>query len=560
MTPIAAKGDLMMKKAIFTLLLVLLMIAGTAFASTLPGSLTSVGANAFDGDVSLSGRVVLPSGVTSVGSRAFAATRIHALVVNEGLASLPGDVLEGGRAAYVMFKGANTTVSGTLSNVPLVFAPAGSSLSSHSGFYATENLVAQDGWYYYVTEGEAIPLCAVDGTAVSGVYRVPKLVDGQPVKTLEHLCLKGCGSVTGLEIPSYLTPLEDMPYTTYDAITVEPPMPDVTETDAGKFVTWTTSVTNTYGDVAYFWQFNCEGEIFTRITASNVMKWYTMVEGDCVATVTVVDALDDRAGATGPAVKMNPPKPVYRALLVGNTYSDTIDPLQGCDTDVRAMRTVLDSMSATPYRTNVQYDLTASQIRAQVSATFADANGSDISLFHFSGHASSSGSLAGAGNTSLKAADLKKAMDKIPGTKVLIIDACYSGVLINKSGGSARPSAFNSAFISPFSSVPKDDFFANDGYIVMTSCSKEEFSQTLSDGTVSFGAFTYGVCYGSGFDEWNQTSLGNLPADADGNGQITLGEAMSTARSRVSWLATLVEGMDQNAQSYGDSSFVLWAQ
>ena len=67
------------------------------------------------------------------------------------------------------------------------------------------------------------------------------------------------------------------------------------------------------------------------------------------------------------------------------------------------------------------------------------------------------------------------------------------------------------------------------------------------------------MTYGSGYDEWNQTSLGSLPADTDGNKQITLGEAYSKAIERINWLKTMVE-MEQAAQYYGDSSFVLWSK
>ena len=51
----------------------------------------------------------------------------------------------------------------------------------------------------------------------------------------------------------------------------------------------------------------------------------------------------------------------------------------------------------------------------------------------------------------------------------------------------------------------------------------------------------------------------SLPADTNGNGQITLGEAYSKAVERVNWLKTMV-AMEQVAQYYGDTSFVLWSE
>ena len=148
---------------------------------------------------------------------------------------------------------------------------------------------------------------------------------------------------------------------------------------------------------------------------------------------------------------------------------------------------------------------------------------------------------------------------QIPGTKIVILDCCYSGMMIGKSNDAASPAAFNSAVISAFSSFNKDDNLASNGYIVLTACSKNQVSASLSDGVTSFGAFTYGLCYGSGYDEWNQQWLGSLPADTNGDGQITLAEAYSKAVERVNWLKTMV-AMEQVAQYYGDTSFVLWSE
>lgn len=551
---------MMRYKVLVVLVAAVLVLSGAAAEMELPAALVEIEAGAFEGDAALEGVVVLPEGVRSVGSRAFAETGLHALVIPEGCASLAADALAGGQAAYVRMNGADTAVSGDeLADVPFVFAPAGSGTESLPGFYAAESLTVQDGWLYSLTETEAIPLCAADGTAVSGMVMLPKLVGGLPVLSLEVLVTKGCGEMTELQVPSYLDIPAELAASTYPAMSVSAPVPDVTEAVVGDQVTWTTSVTGAWGDVAYIWTFDTDGVVYSTITAAPTVTWTPEAAGACVASVEAVDALDDRACASGAAVTVEAAVPEYRALLIGNIYEGQSNSLDGCDTDVASMRAMLSAMIGTPYSVTAHVDLTSAEIEAAIASAFADARSCDVSLFHFSGHGTSVGSIVGVGGGTISVSKLRSCLDQIPGTKIIIVDACYSGNMIGKSTDAADPSAFTSAFISGFSSYTKDNLASN-GYIVMTACSKDQRSQTLTDGTIAFGAFTYGVCYGSGYDEWNQRALNTLPADADANGAITLGEAYATALDRVAYLTTMVSTMDQAAQFYGDTAFVLWSK
>lgn len=550
----------MMKRTLMmAALLMAMLLCLSGAAAQLPEDLTSIGSEAFAGDTSLKGVVTLPAGVTEVGSRAFANTGVHALVVNEACASLPADVLAGGNAAYVRLSSSGTELSAALTDVPYIFAPAGSAAASLTGFYATETLQAQDGFYFSLDEDEALPLCAV--SPMTGAVTVPKFVGDLPLRQLDTLVLNGL-SGANLCVPSYLTLPEGMTATTYDAMTLTEPVPSVTECAAGDAVTWTTEVTGAYGEVSYIWLFDTEGSVSSIITAEPTVTWTTTKQGLCVASVTAVDALNDQVSARASGVTVGAPVPIYRALLVGNTYPGTSNALPGCDSDVYSMRAMLNAMTGTDYAITTSINVNATGIQGAISSAFADARPCDVSLFYFSGHGTSSGALVGTGNTTVSVATLRAWLDKIPGTKIVIIDACFSGNMIGKAEGSNSPSSFTSAFVSGFSYYTKSDDLANYGYIVMTACTKEQESNSLTAGDVSFGAFTYGVCYGSGYDSWHQTSLSDLPADADGNEVITLGEAYTTAVARVAWLNSLLpstDQMEQAAQYYGDTSFVLWS-
>lgn len=295
-------------------------------------------------------------------------------------------------------------------------------------------------------------------------------------------------------------------------------------------------------------------------------------------------------------------QPTYRALLVGNTYPNEDNYLPGCDNDARAMASMLSRMSATPYSTSVQLNLSDSGIINAISSTFSGATSNDVSLFYFSGHGANSagtnfhGALVGAYHTYLSVGRLKECLDAIPGKKVVIIDTCHSGQMIGKSMSdtSAEASAFNSLVISTFASdatvevvektavQPAEDGqeiftndesllfmargendLANEGYYVLTAAHSTEQSVTSgydsnSDGKADryFGLFTYGLCHGSGWNNATNTAITTLNADRDANGAITLYEAYVYAKAMAKRT-----NPNQTAQMYPDNSaMVIWGK
>jgi len=505
----------------------------------------------------------VPSGVTVVEDEAFAGTGIDALIIPSSVQVVGANVLAGSNAAYLYLQGASTKLaSGAANGVAFVFGPANSAAAGLSNFYAADSLVVLDGLYYAVTDA-ARPLCAKNPGTLSGTLTIPKLVNGKPVATLDKLFLTSTG-VTQLHVPAYLTAPDGMPSTTYQTMSIAAPTADKTTSAAGHYITWTTSVEGAYGDVSYLWTFTVNGESETVITAEPTVKYAPLAEGDCTVTVTAEDAVGDTASAAGDSVTITEAQPTYRALLVANSYPGAFNALGGPDNDLPAMVTMLNSMKGTPYRIATARNRTASSIRSAIGSTFAGAQPGDVSLFYYSGHGNADGSLVGTDNTFLSVASLRNALQQIPGKKIVILDCCYSGTVINRSADAQAepsPSAFNSAVISAFAAASRSATNLEDeGYIVLTACRKDQTSASLADATGSyFGVFTYGLCYGSGYDEWKRVSLSSLPADVNGDGAITLGEAHNRIRERVSYLSTMVVGgLSQETQYYGDTSFVLW--
>ena len=502
----------------------------------------------------------LPATVTEVEDSAFAGTDIDALIVPASVEKIGAQVLAGSDASYIYLNGARTTLADE-GGVPFVFGPASSPAAKLSNFYDSAKLVSDSGLYYYVAD-TALPLCAQAPGVIEGSVTIPKLLGGVPVTSITQLHLSNTG-LSEVRVPTYLGKVSGVKTVNYATMFLTAPVANAAESPAGHYVTWTTTIDGAYGDVLYTWEFDVEGEFFTATTTEPTITYAPMAEGQCTVTVSATDEAGDYASASGGQVTLTEMKRVYRALLVGNTYPGEIKKLDGPMTDIAAMMTVLNSMSGTPYRVTAAKNITATGIQAAIATAFAGAQPCDVSLFYFSGHGTETGELVGVNQTRLTVYGLRNALQKIPGTKIVLLDSCYSGNAINRSADTtdAKPSAFNRAVISALSSASRSSVNLEDqGFIVLTSCRKDQTSISLSGGDNHYwGVFTYGLCYGSGYDEWNRESLGRMPADSNGDGAITLAEAYRGVQERVSFLNRLTQ-VTQVTQYYGDSDYVLWSK
>lgn len=298
----------------------------------------------------------------------------------------------------------------------------------------------------------------------------------------------------------------------------------------------------------------------------------------------------------------------YRALLIGNTYTGESNELPGCDNDVDGMRTMLGRMTATPYSVTVKKNIRAEEILSSISSTFGNASYNDVSLLYYSGHGANSvgadgnptsyhAALVGTFQTYVSIARLKTELDKIPGKKVIIIDACHSGQFIARDGAVTQvsSSAFNSQVVNLFANDDQfsgdlsrtavvlaadgsellseeapafidragDTNFAKSGYYVITACRSEEKSVSTGydsngDGKIDryFGLFTYGLCYGNGWNLARNSAISSLNADLNKDSKVTLYEAYVYAK-----VMAQSHNPNQTAQIWPENSaFVLWGK
>lgn len=259
----------------------------------------------------------------------------------------------------------------------------------------------------------------------------------------------------------------------------------------------------------------------------------------------------------------------YRALLIGQSYPDREDlSLEGSCNDVVALTHCLERFTDTKYDTMVRLNLTADEILCAIDESFGNASSEDVSLFYFSGHgfysqnATEKGALLGADGTDYVTADqLRAALDDVPGRRIVIIDACYSGCFISLNRQTMKLQSttstgkqqytnedFASSFISAFSRKNRSSNLVGDHYFVITAAAADEESYEDSIQGTTMGLFTAALCNGCGYDIAN-SSTAELLADINMNQVLTFNEILKYTRKNL-----LVDG--QHVQGY--PSECLW--
>lgn len=262
-------------------------------------------------------------------------------------------------------------------------------------------------------------------------------------------------------------------------------------------------------------------------------------EGEA-AVILSVDGTDFSDTVT---VIVQKPAPIRRALTVGiSVYADG-RVRTGC---VNTTQGVLDALtqekfSKSNYLTNMQLDLSKKELLKAIETTFKGAVENDISLFYINCHGNTSNGLAWLemyDGERLYAFELERALRKIDGVVIVLIDCCSSGAFIGNE--SAAKSPFADDVIRAFSGGnPLKNSFASSKYKVIVSSSFNQNSYRIassppaSESTMST-VFARALTEGLG---WNliKDKPGSMKADLDKNRQITLHEAWLYAMKRCNY-------------------------
>ncbi|NLG87188.1 MAG: hypothetical protein GX489_08220 [Firmicutes bacterium] len=262
-----------------------------------------------------------------------------------------------------------------------------------------------------------------------------------------------------------------------------------------------------------------------------------------------------------------------RALLIGNwEYGNGFDMLPGVADDILRMQSVLAKSSIPPGETKYSSiklltNANRKEILAAIDTAFAKAAARDVSFFYFSGH----GTVDQYGRAYLCPMDasrgeyigvdeLEQALSRIPGTKVVVLDCCFSGGFIYPKEAAEEtdthlPNAvsdtdtqpedlaeqFNQAVLAAFG-VESKSLLTQPQYKVLTACAADENSFAVYDQEFKTygGEFTNSFVKGAGFVR------GDYRADIDDDNIVTLAEIYRYTRLNV-WRSQV------QVYPYGDS-------
>ena len=229
----------------------------------------------------------------------------------------------------------------------------------------------------------------------------------------------------------------------------------------------------------------------------------------------------------------------YRALIIGQT--DYPDPKQliGPGKDTIKMQDFLEKCG---YQITTETNINADEMRTAILSAFADAGSEDISLLYYSGHGNqANGALVGIDMASqMSPTQLRNALDSIPGRKIVVVDACYSGALIGRSAAGDVEEATDPAgmFI--------DAFMRRRALLFSTLATQQYFVIVSSRGVEQSWEASYGGIFTDAFIRSRTYS------DADTDGVITLNEAYLYTKQEVQNIAA-ANGKTQTVQVYPDN-------
>lgn len=573
-----------------TVVLALLLCISAACAATFnfPSNLTEVEAYAFYGDQGIQGLVKLPEGVKHIGESAFCGTGAYAFDFPASISSIARQNLYGTHA-YAIVRGYYTQItSNALKGVKFIFAPKGSNAqyrasSDAISFVPLEELRIHDGFIYDFYHDTYSLLCPVDATVMQGEVTIPEKINGYPVTTIGCYGFLGCDKLTSVRIPSSIelktgaldgcsnalvTYYGDLHFT---SLTTNRSW---AETTASPSVKWTAALSGGMGNITYTWEVLVNGLVIDTYTTSNnyiTLNCSTQNLSNVFSMrVTATDAYGNKGVTEGGNVTVYAeggpvPGRKYRALIIGNQFTGEGDlERPGNYLSAAHMRRVVSSMSKTPYSITLKKDRTASQILSDISYAFGAADSDDISMFIIATHGTSTGKICGVNNSNLTPTQLRNALDKIPGKKILIVEACHSGKLIGKGANETSEDQFarqfNSSFISAFrSNAEEKSNLAASNYYVITAAAGNESSWVYNNGTVMYNHMTYGC----GYRLQNDSFLNYLPADANSNSVLTLHEVYTYTNEKVLAIDIQSDGKHyrQHMQVYPlNSSMILFAK
>lgn len=264
----------------------------------------------------------------------------------------------------------------------------------------------------------------------------------------------------------------------------------------------------------------------------------------------------------------------FRALVIGQSDYDFYPDLNGPHNDVGMVNSMLTNSNFGEGKNvdvTLKENLTAAGMFAALNQMASwDVDSDDVTYFYYSGHGYDDGSLVGTDGGFVSVDDVRIALDKLPGTVVVMIDSCYSGWFIrNKSasrsaGLNVDPDVITSRVVNAFSAPSKSSALtaktslagsttAQGKYRILTASAstQESYIYPYRD----YSLFTCYLAMGGGVQPENW-EMDSLRADANRNNIVSLNELYLYTKTRVAANKDLKKaGIKQSVRVWPSDSY-----
>ena len=269
-------------------------------------------------------------------------------------------------------------------------------------------------------------------------------------------------------------------------------------------------------------------------------------EGEAILTARTADG----GYAASVGVFVSPAQRRYRALLVGEqSYAATVASVRlGSANSVAGLRSMLGELSygGARFEIHTRLDVSRDGVLAAVDACLGGASAQDVSLFYITCHgyyADGMTCFQMYDGSVLTAAELRRALNRVPGEVIALIDCCGSGGVI---GRASVPGDILRGVDEVFGGTVGAPLMASSKFRVLASAALEQDSYRISfsgDGSESgmATAFARAVCEGGGWSI-DRAARSAMRADVNFDNVVTLAELYDYAARRVMWYLQLSGG------------------
>lgn len=282
----------------------------------LPANLTLIGEEAFMGDSTLTGLVVIPGTVTEIRRDAFTGTNLFALEIPAGMKEVQDQHFND--AVYVRLQSAQTA-TGAFSGLKYLIAPENSVAKQDAEeqgimFVPSESLTEQNGLYYQKTGEGLILLSAVDPDRLGTTVRIPERIGGTAVTDISPFAFEGCSRVKKVVLPDELlqhwnqTDHSDFPNIEFVAasmtdLLIKSVTADVTSGTVGQSITWTVEPEENQTITSYSYSLLLNGEVIDqKTTASRTYSYSVTKSGSYQLNVEAVNNKGEAGNGSSPVL------------------------------------------------------------------------------------------------------------------------------------------------------------------------------------------------------------------------------------------------------------------